>query len=158
MFNNLGAVCLQHSLVCVVLLSYIIVVLLSCMFVFLLSCIFVFLLSCTKRPVVTGILKQVYALLQAPHAYRPPAPATASRQLPNIPNQTGRWSADHAGNEYVIMELVPLGSLDKILAQFGHFLRSSAKFQVRSTAGALVAGCWLVALCGKRAWETLTRS
>lgn len=28
------------------------------------------------------------------------------------------------------MELVPLGSLDKILAQFGHFLRSSAKFQV----------------------------
>jgi len=28
------------------------------------------------------------------------------------------------------MELVPLGSLDKVLAQFGHFLRSSAKFQV----------------------------
>jgi hypothetical protein len=44
------------------------------------------------------------------------------------PNRS--WASDNAGNEYVVMELVPLGSLDKILSQFGHFLRPSAKFQV----------------------------
>lgn len=40
-----------------------------------------------------------------------------------------RWSADASGNEYVVMELVPLGSLDTALARFGCQLRSSAKFQ-----------------------------
>lgn len=31
------------------------------------------------------------------------------------------------GNEYIVMELVPLGGLDKVLLQFGEFLRTSVK-------------------------------
>ena len=41
------------------------------------------------------------------------------QRLSTHPNlvQFYRWSADDDGNEYVVMELVAMGSLDKILAQ-----------------------------------------
>ncbi|GIL49207.1 hypothetical protein Vafri_5351 [Volvox africanus] len=41
-----------------------------------------------------------------------------------------RWSTDHRGNEYIVVELVPFGSLDKVLAQFGHSLRNRSKLMM----------------------------
>jgi serine/threonine protein kinase len=47
--------------------------------------------------------------------------ARLMQRLSTHPNlvQFYRWSADDDGNEYVVMELVAMGSLDKILAQVG---------------------------------------
>ncbi|GLI61355.1 hypothetical protein VaNZ11_003718 [Volvox africanus] len=41
-----------------------------------------------------------------------------------------RWSTDHRGNEYIVVELVPFGSLDKVLAQFGRSLRNRSKLMM----------------------------
>lgn len=38
-----------------------------------------------------------------------------------------RWTTDLNGNEYMVMEFVKLGSLDKILIQYGDLLRTRAK-------------------------------
>ncbi|GIL73891.1 hypothetical protein Vretifemale_3998 [Volvox reticuliferus] len=41
-----------------------------------------------------------------------------------------RWSTDHRGNEYIVVELVPFGSLDRVLAQFGRSLRNRSKLMM----------------------------
>lgn len=55
--------------------------------------------------------------------------ARLMQSLGTHPNlvQFYRWSDDGAGNEYVVMELVPLGSLDKVLARGGSGLDTHAK-------------------------------
>lgn len=38
-----------------------------------------------------------------------------------------RWSSDDKGNEYMVLELVALGSLDKLLLAYGNVIRTRAK-------------------------------
>ena len=46
------------------------------------------------------------------------------------------------GNEYVVMELVTMGSLDTILPKFGAFLRTRLKLSICEQVGWLMV--WLV--------------
>lgn len=67
--------------------------------------------------------------------------ARMMQELSGHPNlvQFYRWAADARGNEYVVMELVPLGGLDRVLAQFGALLRPAAKFAVCEQVAAAMA-------------------
>ncbi|WIA33379.1 hypothetical protein OEZ86_006515 [Tetradesmus obliquus] len=58
--------------------------------------------------------------------------ARLMQQLGTHPNlvQFYRWSQDTQGNEYMVMELVALGSLDKVLLHFGEFLRTRVKLSM----------------------------
>eukprot|EP00198_Chlamydomonas_reinhardtii_P000564 XP_001689899.1 predicted protein [Chlamydomonas reinhardtii] len=58
--------------------------------------------------------------------------ARLMQQLGSHPNlcQFYRWSTDTRGNEYVVCELVPFGSLDKVLAHFGPSLRNRSKLMM----------------------------
>ena len=47
-----------------------------------------------------------------------------------------RWSTDSSGNEYMVMELVPLGGLDQLLLRIGELLRTRVKL---STCGQICA-------------------
>ncbi len=41
-----------------------------------------------------------------------------------------RWSTDDAGNEYIVLELAKLGSLDKLLLNYGAIIRMRAKLMM----------------------------
>ncbi|KXZ48810.1 hypothetical protein GPECTOR_25g394 [Gonium pectorale] len=58
--------------------------------------------------------------------------ARLMQQLGAHPNlvQFYRWSTDARGNEYVVVELVPFGGLDKVLGQFGRSLRNRSKLMM----------------------------
>ncbi len=58
--------------------------------------------------------------------------ARLMQQLGAHPNlvQFYRWATDGRGNEYVVVELVSFGSLDKVLAQFGPALRNRSKLMM----------------------------
>ncbi|KAG2447119.1 hypothetical protein HYH02_007865 [Chlamydomonas schloesseri] len=58
--------------------------------------------------------------------------ARLMQQLGSHPNlcQFYRWSTDARGNEYIVCELVPFGSLDKVLAHFGPSLRNRSKLMM----------------------------
>jgi hypothetical protein len=40
------------------------------------------------------------------------------------------WSTDDAGNEYLVMELLPLGSLDGVLRSIGSRLLTQTKMTI----------------------------
>mmetsp|Transcript_15140 Transcript_15140/g.32841 ORF Transcript_15140/g.32841 Transcript_15140/m.32841 type:complete len:833 (-) Transcript_15140:517-3015(-) len=55
--------------------------------------------------------------------------ARVLQRMSNHPNlvQFYRWTTDNKGNEYMVMELVKLGSLDKLLLAFGNAIRTRAR-------------------------------
>eukprot|EP00878_Enallax_costatus_P033317 GHUV01036732.1.p1 GENE.GHUV01036732.1~~GHUV01036732.1.p1 ORF type:complete len:392 (+),score=83.38 GHUV01036732.1:634-1809(+) len=67
--------------------------------------------------------------------------ARLMQKLSTHPNlvQFYRWSHDTQGNEYIILELMPLGSLDKILLRFGSVLRTSMKLSMAEQIAAAMA-------------------
>ncbi len=60
------------------------------------------------------------------------AEARLLQRLSTHPNlvQLYRWSADESGNEYLVMELLPLGSLDAVLRSIGRQLLTQTKMTV----------------------------
>lgn len=50
-----------------------------------------------------------------------------------------RWSRDTHGNEYIVLELVPLGSLNKVLLRFGEVLRMRIKLSTAEQVAAAMA-------------------
>ena len=60
------------------------------------------------------------------------AEARLLQRLSTHPNlvQLYRWSADESGNEYLVMELLPLGSLDAVLRCIGRQLLTQTKMTV----------------------------
>ena len=65
------------------------------------------------------------------HGSRLPHPQSAYKlTLTLLPPLQHRWSEDEKGNEYMILELVRLGSLDKLLLAYGHAIRSRSKLNM----------------------------
>ena len=64
-------------------------------------------------------------------AYAPVAEARIMEKLGTHPHlvQFYRWAEDRHGNEFMIMELIPGGGLDKFLA-YGHHFSSYDKLKV----------------------------
>jgi serine/threonine protein kinase len=58
------------------------------------------------------------------------AAAAAAAAAPACFSTIYRWSQDAQGNEYMVMELVPLGSLDTVLLHFGEILRTRVKLSM----------------------------
>lgn len=64
------------------------------------------------------------------HLHAQPLPARAGAAPPRACAPRRRWAADGGGSEYAVLELAPMGGLDRALSRFGAMLRPSAKFEV----------------------------
>ncbi|PNH10331.1 Tyrosine-protein kinase TXK [Tetrabaena socialis] len=96
--------------------------------------------SITHKVIGKGSFKTVYrASWHNTHvavlAMRHGGMVTEARLLQSLsthPNlvQFYRWTADEAGNEYMVMELLPLGSLDGVLRSIGGRLLTQTKMTI----------------------------
>ena len=57
----------------------------------------------------------------------PPHHVHAKQETHTHTHAACRWSVDKQGNEFMVLELVKLGALDKLLLAFGPTIRTAAK-------------------------------